>query len=86
MAWREPVVKAVASIGLGGGVLAGSLGLLDATSPLDPRHWCLTRSRSGPPIWGSGTTMLKISSIRVLHDGKPIGVLTRQDLLGFLAT
>jgi cystathionine beta-synthase len=32
------------------------------------------------------TALEKADAVVVLEDGKPIGVLTRQDLLGFLAT
>jgi cystathionine beta-synthase len=41
---------------------------------------------SGEPASAAVTALEKADAVVVLEDGKPIGVLTRQDLLGFLAT
>ena len=41
---------------------------------------------AGEPVERAVTTLEKADALLVLDDGKPVGVLTRQDLLGFLAT
>jgi cystathionine beta-synthase len=41
---------------------------------------------AGEPASTAVTALEKADAIVVLDDGKPVGVLTRQDLLGFLAT
>jgi cystathionine beta-synthase len=40
---------------------------------------------AGEPATSAVTALEKADAVLVLEDGKPIGVLTRQDLLGFLA-
>jgi cystathionine beta-synthase len=40
---------------------------------------------AGEPIAHAMTALEKADGVMVLDDGKPVGVLTRQDLLGFLA-
>ncbi|MEO8108165.1 MAG: CBS domain-containing protein, partial [Actinomycetes bacterium] len=41
---------------------------------------------AGEPASAAVAALEKADAVVVLEDGKPIGVLTRQDLLGFLAT
>jgi cystathionine beta-synthase len=41
---------------------------------------------AGEPASSAVTALEKADAVVVLDDGKPIGVLTRQDLLGFLST
>ena len=41
---------------------------------------------AGEPASTAVAALEKADAVVVLEDGKPIGVLTRQDLLGFLAT
>ncbi len=41
---------------------------------------------AGEPATAAVTALEKADAVVVLEDGKPIGVLTRQDLLGFLVT
>ena len=41
---------------------------------------------AGEPVAAAVAALEKVDALMVLEDGKPIGVLTRQDLLGFLAS
>jgi len=41
---------------------------------------------SGEPVDRAVEALESADALLVLDDGKPVGVLTRQDLLGFLAT
>ena len=40
---------------------------------------------SGEPVERAVATLEQTDALLVLDDGKPVGVLTRQDLLGFVA-
>ena len=40
---------------------------------------------AGEPVERAVATLESADAVLVLDDGKPVGVLTRQDLLGFLA-
>lgn len=41
---------------------------------------------SGEPVSAAMTALETASAALVLDDGKPVGILTRSDLLGFLAS
>jgi cystathionine beta-synthase len=41
---------------------------------------------SGEPVEQARTALEKVDALMVVDDGKPAGVLTRHDLLGFFAT
>ena len=41
---------------------------------------------SGEPVSAAVAQLEKADALVVLDDGKPVGVITRQDLLGFLAS
>jgi len=41
---------------------------------------------SGEPVGAAMAALEKADAAVVLDDGKPIGIVTRQDVLGFLAT
>jgi len=41
---------------------------------------------SGEPVSAAVSALERADALVVLDDGRPAGVLTRQDLLGFLAT
>ncbi|MBO0901644.1 cystathionine beta-synthase [Cellulomonas sp. zg-ZUI22] len=41
---------------------------------------------SGEPVGSARTALEKADALMVVDDGRPVGVLTRHDLLGFLAT
>ena len=60
------------------------------SSPTVSRTTCHLRCQAigaGEPASSAAVTALeKADAVVVLEDGKPIGVLTRQDLLGFLTT
>src|ERR1700733_3961983 len=40
---------------------------------------------AGELVGGAGKTLREIDAVMVVEEGKPVGVLTRHDLLGFLS-
>ena len=78
--------------------VAGSVIERDLLDALVHRERQALRPRRGPHVAGAAgnrsrrtglgrrRALEKADAVVVLEDGKPIGVLTRQDLLGFLAT
>ena len=55
-----------------------------------PTHWTahvreVAAGRRGRPVSAAVAAMEHSDAILVLDDGKPVGVLSRQDLLGYLA-
>jgi cystathionine beta-synthase len=76
------VVGSVTERALLDALFSGSASLADAVE----RHMSdmLPIVGSGEPIEAALAALKDADALVVLHDGKPIGVLTRQDLLGHL--
>ena len=61
----------------------GRAKLADAVS----QHMCppLPLIGAGEPVSAAAKALRECDAVMVVEDGKPVGVLTRQDLLGFLS-
>ncbi len=74
------VVGSVSERGLLGALFAGSVKRVDSVeSVIEP---ALPQLGAGEPVSAAVEVLHEVDALLVLDDGKPIGVLTRQDLLG----